>query len=447
MQAANPPSKKYEVHTAHYEDGSSNDVEKASSDGISIEHAPEGTAGTGKALFMLLKAFVGTGVIFLPASFKNGGLGLSIGLMLILAIICLISFQLLIAAHSAVGGSYGDIGLKLYGRVCRYFVLFFLVISQMGFVASYLMFISENIHLVAEALSNCNAPFDSKYWIWIACGIIIPICWVRKIARLSWCAVIADVFILFGLICVLYYTGAQIHEHGPGPNIIALNQRDFGLMIGTATFSFEGIGMIISIVEGMKEPRKFPKVLNIGMVIVTVIFVLIGTIGYIAYGENIAASVVANLATEPLSVTVQLLYAIAMILTSPFMLWPPLTIIEHGIFGPKRSGQISIKWKWLKNLVRSIIPIVCAAVSFGVGAKNLDKFVSLVGIIACMPLCFIFPGLFHFKITSNRWLRIIDVLLVLWGVGIIIYTLYVNISSWIHPSEAAPAQCHSLYSN
>lgn len=33
-----------------------------------IEHVPQGTASAGKALFMLLKAFIGTGVIFLPGS-------------------------------------------------------------------------------------------------------------------------------------------------------------------------------------------------------------------------------------------------------------------------------------------------------------------------------------------------------------------------------------------
>ena len=33
-----------------------------------VEHVPEGTASPGKALFMLLKAFVGTGVIFLPGA-------------------------------------------------------------------------------------------------------------------------------------------------------------------------------------------------------------------------------------------------------------------------------------------------------------------------------------------------------------------------------------------
>lgn len=191
----------------------------------------------------------------------------------------------------------------------------------------------------------------------------------------------------------------------------------------------------------MKEPRKFPMVLNIGMAIVIGIMVLIGTLGYVAYGENIQASVVANLATEPLSVTVQLLYAIAMILSSPFMLWPPLTIIERGIFGTKRSGQMKLKYKWGKNFVRSIVACIPAAISFGVGADNLDKFVSLVGIVACLPLCFIFPGMilppfpaiiwltlnihlgmFHWKVTKNWMLKVVDAILIMWGSGILVYT-------------------------
>lgn len=182
----------------------------------------------------------------------------------------------------------------------------------------------------------------------------------------------------------------------------------------------------------MKDPKKFPMVLNIGMLICTLVFTLIGAIGYIAYGDITQASVVANLPRIPLSITVQILYAIAMILTSPFMLYPPLTIIEKYVFG-QRSGRKSIKVKMGKNFVRSLIAVVCAAVSFGVGSENLNKFVSLVGSVACMPLCFIFPGLFHYKVNNNRYTKILDILLVLWGFGIMIYTMYVNINSWAHP--------------
>lgn len=59
---------KYQVEASHYEDGGHPDLEKTTSNEITIQHAPEGTASVGKALFMLLKAFIGTGVIFLPAS-------------------------------------------------------------------------------------------------------------------------------------------------------------------------------------------------------------------------------------------------------------------------------------------------------------------------------------------------------------------------------------------
>ena len=57
---------KYQVEQGHHEDQSV-DFEKSVHE-IQIEHVPEGTASAGKALFMLLKAFVGTGVIFLPNS-------------------------------------------------------------------------------------------------------------------------------------------------------------------------------------------------------------------------------------------------------------------------------------------------------------------------------------------------------------------------------------------
>ncbi|KAI8644026.1 transmembrane amino acid transporter protein-domain-containing protein [Parasitella parasitica] len=413
---------------------------------VQVEHVSQATASFGKALFMLLKAFIGTGVLFLPGSFVSGGLALSIVLMAVIAFLCLIAFQLLVQAQQKVGGDYGAVAESLYGPYLRHLIQFFLCVSQMGFVASYMIFISENIGIVVDTINNCVAPFDSKYYIWIILVAIIPFCWVRKIAKLSYLAIVADIFIAFGLICVLYFCSSQIATHGPGKHIIMVNRSDFGLMLGTAVFSFEGIGMVLPIVESMKEPKKFPAVLTLGLIICLVIFTLIGTIGYVAYGDATQASVVSNIPRIPLSTTVQLLYAIAMILTSPFMLVPPLQIIEKYVFGT-RSGEKCLKIKWGKNFVRSLIPVVCAAVSFGVGAQNLSKFVSLVGSVACMPLCFIFPGLFHYKTSSNRKLQVVDIFLIIWGVGITVYTMYITINSWIHPSIGGvtlAAQCAPL---
>jgi amino acid permease len=152
--------------------------------------------------------------------------------MVFIASLCLVAFQILVKAQQAVGGSYGDVARKLYGNWLRYIIQFFLCVSQMGFVASYLIFISENIGLVADTLSNCTSPLESKYYIWIVLIAIIPITWVRKIAKLSYLAILADVFIVFGLVCVVYFTSSEIAQKGPGPNIKMINPSDFALMIG-----------------------------------------------------------------------------------------------------------------------------------------------------------------------------------------------------------------------
>jgi amino acid permease len=117
------------------------------------------------------------------------------------------------------------------------------------------------------------------------------------------------------------------------------------------------------------------------------------------------------------------------------MLFPALKIIENGLFARFPSGRTSFAVKWSKNIYRTILCVVCAALAFGIGGDNLDKFVSLVGSVACVPLCFIFPGMFHIKVATKRWNFIVDALLIVFGVGIMVYTLYVSIDSFINPKD------------
>lgn len=248
--------------------------------------------------------------------FEYGGLALSIVLMIVIASICLFSFLRLVRTQEIVGGSYGDVGHRLYGRTVRYMVLFFIIISQVGFVCSYFIFISGNLVSVVQVLSHCRVTLLQKSYIWMPLVIVLPLILVRHITRLSLAVILADLFILFGLICVIYFTSYQLIYHGPGPNIQSVNTSNFALMIGTATFSFEGIGLVIPIAESMDRPEKFPLVVSLGTVIVCVIYIVVGSMSYLAYGDQIQAAVVYNFPpSNPLTITVQLLYSVAIILT------------------------------------------------------------------------------------------------------------------------------------
>lgn len=73
---------------------------------------------------------------------------------------------------------------------------------------------------------------------------------------------------------------------------------------------------MVPIVESMREPKKFPFVVTVGMTIVCLIYILIGATSYLAYGDRIQAAVVYNFPPDNgVTIAVQILYSIAIILT------------------------------------------------------------------------------------------------------------------------------------
>lgn len=341
------------------------------------------------AALLLLKSFVGTGVLFLPKAYLNGGMLFSNLVLIAIASLSYYCFILLVNTRFKVDGSFGDIGGILYGKTLRTLILSSIVLSQIGFVSAYIVFTSENLQAFILAVSNCRTWIDIKYMVLMQLIIFLPLSLIRDISKLGATALIADCFILLGLLYLYYYDIFTIvTQHGVS-DIVSFNPRDWTLFIGTAIFTFEGIGLIIPIQESMKQPRKFPPVLGAVMIIISVVFLSLGTLGYAAYGSATKTVVILNLPQESKFVNaVQFLYSLAILLSTPLQLFPAIRITENELFS--RSGKYNPYIKWQKNVFRFFIVMVCAAIAWG-GADDLDKLVALVGSFACVPLVYIYP--------------------------------------------------------
>jgi proton-coupled amino acid transporter len=400
-----------------------------------------GTASVTRAVFMLIKAFVGTGVLFLPKAFDNGGMWFSISLLTFVGTLSYYSYMLLVHSRAVVlasnngslagGASFGEIADVLYGRYMRWVVQFSIAISQIGFCCAYIIFIGEMLQAVTKSLSDCKTIISVPMFIVMQLGVLVPFALIRRIERLGFASLMAELFMLFGIVYILYFDIGILATQGVAPSVQALNTNGFALFIGTAVYSYEGIGLVIPIVEAMKEPQKFSRVLAITLTVSTVLFVGVGAISYAALGETVEGPITGNLnQRNPIVQSLQILYALAILLSVPLQMFPAITILEKGSFGPNRSGAISHKWKWSKNVFRTGIVFLCIAIAWA-GSSELDKFVSLIGNFACIPLCFIYPPIFHYRAAARtRRARIADIVLVVFGMAVMIYGTYITAKSF-----------------
>jgi len=352
----------------------------------------KGVAGT---VFILLKSFIGTGVLFLPRAFLNGGMLFSIVVLLLVALVSYYCFILLTTSRLALKGSYAEMGEIVYGRWLRRLINASLVISQVGFASAYIVFTSENLQAFILAVSDCKTFIDIKLMILMQLIIFLPLSLYRNLNNISYIVYIADLFIVLGLVYLYYFDIATLVVQRGMSDIEWFNRSGWTLFIGTAIFTFEGIGLLLPIQDGMKKPQQLPGVLGGVMVIITLIFVSMGALSYAAYGSKTRTVIILNMPQDNKFVNgVQFLYSLAILLSTPMQIFPAITILEKGIF--TKSGKFSKNIKWKKNIFRFLCVIVCALIAW-LGANDLDKFVALVGSFACIPLVYIYPvsGICH----------------------------------------------------
>ncbi|CAO3628777.1 unnamed protein product [Cunninghamella blakesleeana] len=395
---------------------------------------------TTKTVFLLFKAFIGSGILFLPKAFSNGGLFFSVALIWLMGGISLYCFLLLLDCKNYISGSYGDIGEATYGIWMRRIVLFSIAISQLGFVCGGTIFIIQNVIEAVKGLTHGQVILQSNSLLLWICILLMPFVLIRKIAKLSPTALISDVLIITGLVVLLSYDFLQLFIYNPkefstlpptpGPNLIwGFNPIHYPVFIGTAVYSFEGIGLIIPIRDAMERPQDFPRVLTFVMVMVAFTLCLVGSLGYLSFGSNVETVALLNLPPGVLPNTIQLGYAIAVQLSNVLAIFPTIRIVEQALFG-NRTGKYSLRIKWEKNIIRFVVVIAVGVVAF-FGANDLDKFISLIGSICCCPLSLIFPPLFHLKLSSTTgYKRWIDMVLVIFGISVMMFTLYNTSKQW-----------------
>ncbi|KAJ1952801.1 hypothetical protein GGI12_006156, partial [Dipsacomyces acuminosporus] len=282
---------------------------------------------------------------------------------------------------------------------------------------------------VFNTLTNCQMNLATDFWVVIQLLVFIPLALIRQIRYFAPVALVANVLIIVSLSYLLGYDVWSISVNGSLP-IQNYNPVRFPLLVGTAVYSFEGVTLVIPILDSLKEKRDFGKVLTLAITLCLGLFLCVGSLSYMTFGEKVEAVVLLNLPNESnWTILVQLLYSIAILFSMPLQLFPAVKIVEAMIF-TRGSGREHKSIKWQKNIFRTLTVLLISSLAI-FGADQLDNVVSLVGSFCLVPLSFIYPASMHLKaIAKSRWVRIKDICLVCIGLVALVYVTYVSIITW-----------------
>ncbi|KAH7306339.1 hypothetical protein KP509_22G007200 [Ceratopteris richardii] len=206
--------------------------------------------------------------------------------------------------------------------------------------------------------------------------------------------------------------------------------------LGIAVFSYEGFGMTLALEASMKKPHLFPRVLAQAFVLITLLYIAFGLIGYLAFGDGTKDIITLNLPNDWSTIVVKAGLCIALAFTFPVMMYPVHEMVESKLvacsFYQRKIATQPVYDRLLLNGIRVIILLITGAIAIMVPVFGV--FVSFVGSTVCAMLAFVFPAFFHLQVFKNRistWQWIVDLVLIVAGIAFAVYGTYSTCSSGV----------------
>jgi len=330
-----------------------NDEESSTSEVHLTETSENPHATSDLATIMhLLKGNIGTGLLGIPWAMKHAGIVLGPVLIIVMALICTHCMTLLVKASKFYSRRAGLKSLDYSGVMfhaaenCRWnwirrnpnffrqLVNAFLLITQLGFCCVYFVFIAQNIRQVVLP-SWPGAPGDRVFMAIILVPILF-LSFIRHLKILAWFSAVANGATVASLAIIIAYLVQDLPSISSRPAVQHI--LDVPTFFGTAIFAFEGIGVVLPIENEMKNPQHFKYILPLGMLIVSFMYLGIGMLGYLKYGDNICGSVTLNLPSQdPASKAAKILYSTVILVSWLIQFYVPMQMISSWLRSGNRS--------------------------------------------------------------------------------------------------------------
>ncbi|CAG9781899.1 unnamed protein product [Diatraea saccharalis] len=379
------------------------DVESAEFDPFT-ERKLENPTSNMDTLTHLLKASLGTGILAMPLAFKNAGLIFGIFFTILVAVICThCSYILIKCAHvlykktRRTNMTFPEVGeasfangpqaLRRFAYSFKIFILVSLFLTYFGTCSVYTVIVAKNIlQVVAYYMDTKEEDVEIRIFIIALLLPLIFMAWVRNLKYLAPISMIANVFMGLGLGITFYYiVGTGELKVDNIKNMLIKPPGEWAEFFSLSIFAMEAIGVVMPLENAMKTPKSMLGicgVLNKGMSGVTLVYILLGFLGYLRFGEEVKDSITLNLdETQIPAQIVKIAIAIAVYCTYGLQFFVCIEIMWNAI-----KDKFTKRPDLADYIMRTIM--VTACVLLAVAVPTIGPFMGVIG-----AFCFSILGL------------------------------------------------------
>ena len=377
----------------------------------------------------LIKGYCCTAVLLLPKTYQNGGLGMT---SIFIAGSALISTycvgKLVDAGLQTKLYSYSLIVERALGKKGRFGLDVMISLTQFCFSIAAIIFIINTFKITFDML----LVTETNPWIYggVVICIFTPIAWVRNIAKFSFTFMLGNLLILLAVAYVTVYCFMVMdRQGGMGPDIKFINEESYLSALGMSVYTFEGIGIVMPVMQQSENPAAFKNCLICAMITLTTLYILFGSLGYMTWGSNpIEAYATAMLPADNVAVIIMnFLFSCNLIFGYPITILPANQIFGSWFCSKAPKGACKY---WLKNFQRAVVVILAVVVSVTI-AEKIDKFLGLVGAMLCAPLAMTIPSLVHLiLIAKTTCEKVIDLTLIVSSLMLLTFCTMQSLTSW-----------------
>ena len=342
----------------------------------------------------------GTGILGVPYAVKMGGWA-SVASIAIVAIICCFTGKLLVGClyevskttgqKKRVHVNYPEVGEAVWPGWGNKIVSIVQVCEMFGGIIMYIVLLATVFHDITGKMT----PLDTYEWAVVCALIALPSVFITRVSIISWISMISVFALMASILTILAFCFSQ-YEHMHISNIPAFNPETFPVGFGIIVFSYCAHAVFPGVEGCMKEPKKFPMMMNVAFTFAAAMKVLLGLLSVMRFGEGTDQVITVNMMSA-FRIVASVLVIINVFLAFPLCMFVVSETWDNKLlpYFPHLQKESKHHWFWLL-LTRTLL--VTLGLFLAVVVPHFGLLMGLVGSFTGTCLSFVFPCVFHLKL-------------------------------------------------